>query len=174
MLTRLRSSVQYSFTEQKRGDARKKWIQEIINAGKLPSAATDPSAVFAKVFEVLLEDNKTFGEGDVKLSANITKASGNGTDIQKLTIVATTPEDEAAALGQSMLWTDSNCASFSAVTKAKPVHVVSVLNHGRVRCFKPRVLSEVTGACFVLTLPVSVSDVLCLRRPQTALLSSCR
>ncbi|KAI8513161.1 EF-hand calcium-binding domain-containing protein 5 [Branchiostoma belcheri] len=149
----LRASVERSYTERIRGDARKKWLQLIKIAAETGGASMDP--VYRAVFNALYKDQEAHG-GNKKISAYIAMLERN--DLQPsrgetlLRYVAVTPEDAPLMLGKAM-YKDMKGISFASVESGKPIHVPRVMMHGNIHLWNPdRKDQEVDGSFMVVPL----------------------
>ncbi|XP_019614301.1 PREDICTED: EF-hand calcium-binding domain-containing protein 5-like isoform X2 [Branchiostoma belcheri] len=149
----LRASVERSYTERIRGDARKKWLQLIKIAAETGGASMDP--VYRAVFNALYKDQEAHG-GNKKISAYIAMLERN--DLQPsrgetlLRYVAVTPEDAPLMLGKAM-YKDMKGISFASVESGKPIHVPRVMMHGNIHLWNAdRKDQEVDGSFMVVPL----------------------
>ncbi|XP_078681954.1 EF-hand calcium-binding domain-containing protein 5-like isoform X2 [Branchiostoma floridae x Branchiostoma belcheri] len=149
----LRASVERSYTERIRGDARKKWLQLIKIAAETGGASMDP--VYRAVFNALYKDQEAHG-GNKKISAYIAMLERN--DLQPsrgetlLRYVAVTPEDAPLMLGKAM-YKDMKGISFASVESGKPIHVPRVMMHGNIHLWNlDRKDQEVDGSFMVVPL----------------------
>ncbi|XP_066268713.1 EF-hand calcium-binding domain-containing protein 5-like isoform X3 [Branchiostoma lanceolatum] len=149
----LRASVERSYTERIRGDARKKWLQQIKIAAETGGASMDP--VYRAVFNALYKDQEAHG-GNKKISAYIAMLERN--DLQPsrgetlLRYVAVTPEDAPLMLGKAM-YKDMKGISFASVESGKPIHVPRVMMHGNIHLWNAdRKDQEVDGSFMVVPL----------------------
>eukprot|EP00058_Branchiostoma_floridae_P005170 XP_002590658.1 hypothetical protein BRAFLDRAFT_89459 [Branchiostoma floridae] len=149
----LRASVERSYTERIRGDARKKWLQLIKIAAETGGASMDP--VYRAVFNALYKDQEAHG-GNKKISAYIAMLERN--DLQPsrgetlLRYVAVTPDDAPLMLGKAM-YKDMKGISFASVESGKPIHVPRVMMHGNIHLWNPdRKDQEVDGSFMVVPL----------------------
>ncbi|KAH9514573.1 EF-hand calcium-binding domain-containing protein 5 [Bulinus truncatus] len=128
----LMNSVERSYAERIRGEARKKWLQQIISAGQVSGTLLDP--VYKAVFQALYKDAEMHG-GEKRISANISMLESNKIDSSRGTMLlryaACTPEDCPYMLGKT-LFKNMKGVSFQAVETGKPVHVPRVSNHGNI------------------------------------------
>ncbi|XP_055862074.1 EF-hand calcium-binding domain-containing protein 5-like isoform X2 [Biomphalaria glabrata] len=128
----LMNSVERSYAERIRGEARKKWLQQIISEGHVSGKLLDP--VYKAVFQALYKDAEMHG-GEKRISANIAMLEINRVDLSRgpmlLRYAACTPEDCPYMLGKC-LFKNMKGVSFQAVETGKPVHVPRVSNHGNI------------------------------------------
>ncbi|KAK0054151.1 EF-hand calcium-binding domain-containing protein 5 [Biomphalaria pfeifferi] len=128
----LMNSVERSYAERIRGEARKKWLQQIISEGHVSGKLLDP--VYKAVFQALYKDAEMHG-GEKRISANIAMLEINRADLSRgpmlLRYAACTPEDCPYMLGKC-LFKNMKGVSFQAVETGKPVHVPRVSNHGNI------------------------------------------
>ncbi|XP_013406765.1 EF-hand calcium-binding domain-containing protein 5 isoform X1 [Lingula anatina] len=132
MVDFMESSVERSYTDRVRGEARKKWLQQIVKAAETSGAQMEP--VYKAVFQALYKDSETHGNGK-RISANISLLENNDIDPKRgdmlLRYVASTPEDAPYILGKC-LFKDMKAISFASVETGKPIHVPRVNNHGSI------------------------------------------
>ncbi|XP_060602057.1 EF-hand calcium-binding domain-containing protein 5-like isoform X4 [Ruditapes philippinarum] len=149
----LNNSVERTYAERIRGEARKKWLQYIITAADTGGASIEP--VYKAVFQALYKDAEAHGGGK-NISANISMLERNTTDRTRgdvvLRYVAATTEDADFLLGK-ILYKDMMGISFSAVETGKPIHVPRVANHGNIMFWNPyRKPDEREGSFIVIPL----------------------
>lgn len=128
----LTNSVERSYAERIRGEARKKWLSQIITASQTSGTSLDP--VYKAVFNALFKDAEAHG-GEKRISASISMLENNKMDPSRgnllLRYAACTPEDCQYMLGKA-LFQNQKGVSFQAVEKGQPVHVPRVANHGNI------------------------------------------
>ncbi|XP_074642778.1 EF-hand calcium-binding domain-containing protein 5-like [Tubulanus polymorphus] len=128
----LTSSIERSYIERIRGQARKKWLHQIVASAQTSGASLEP--VYRQVFQALYKDAETHGDNK-KICANISMLERNDAAPERgrmlLRYVAATPEDAPYVLGQ-YLFKDMKGVSFAAVEGGKPIHVPRVNNHGNI------------------------------------------
>ncbi|XP_059150410.1 EF-hand calcium-binding domain-containing protein 5-like isoform X2 [Physella acuta] len=128
----LLNSVERSYAERIRGEARKKWLKQIVASSHYCGTQLDP--VYKAVFQALYKDAETHG-GEKRISANISMLEANKLDASRgkmlLRYAACTPEDCPYMLGKA-LFKNMKGVSFQAVESGKPVHVPRVSNHGSI------------------------------------------
>ncbi|CAE1312079.1 unnamed protein product [Acanthosepion pharaonis] len=129
----LTDSVELSQLERVRGNARKMWLNSIVNAGK--TNGTHLSPVFNKVFSTLCKDAEIHGGGK-KISAYIALLVTNHKDPKErgenfLHYMAATP-DHAEFVKGKILYRDMKGVSFLCVDKGIPVYVPKVKTHGNI------------------------------------------
>ncbi|WAR02132.1 LOW QUALITY PROTEIN: EFCB5-like protein [Mya arenaria] len=149
----LNLSVERTYAERIRGEARKKWLQHIITAADTGGASIDP--VYKAVFQALFKDAEAHGGGK-NISANIAMLERNNVARDRgdvmLRYVAATTEDADFLLGK-ILYKDMKGISFSAVESGKPIHVPRVANHGNIMFWNPyRKPDEREGSFIVIPL----------------------
>lgn len=131
------NSVERSYAERIRGEARKKWLQQIVTAAETGGASMEP--VYRAVFNALYKDAEAHGGGK-RISANIAMLERNTMDPDRgsvcLRYVAATMEDADYLLGK-ILYKDMKGISFAAVESGKPIHVPRVANHGNIQFWNP-------------------------------------
>ncbi|KAK3588676.1 hypothetical protein CHS0354_028885 [Potamilus streckersoni] len=142
-----------TYAERIRGEARKKWLQQIVTAAETGAASMEP--VYKAVFQALYKDAEAHGGGK-HLCANIAMLERN-TDAPergefRLRYVAATVEDADFLLGKC-LYKDMPGISFAAIESGKPIHVPRVANHGNIQFWNPyRSPEEREGAFIVIPL----------------------
>ncbi|CAH1801131.1 unnamed protein product [Owenia fusiformis] len=149
----LMSCVEKTYAERIRGDARKKWLKQIINAAETGGASMD--SVYRAVFQSLYKDAETHGGGK-KISANISILENNDVNPNRgptlLRYVAVTPDDADILLGKC-LYRDMKGVSFASVDSGKPIHVPRVSNHGGIHFWNhTRPAEEIDGSLLVVPL----------------------
>ncbi|XP_033099536.1 EF-hand calcium-binding domain-containing protein 5-like isoform X2 [Anneissia japonica] len=131
----LMTSVERSYEERIRGQARKKWLGQIVQSAQTSGASLGP--VFKAVFNALYKDAEQHGHGK-RISANIALLENNDLAPHRgptlLRYVAATADDAHFMLGKS-LYRDMRGISFSSVDTGKPLHVPRVQNHGNIMFF---------------------------------------
>ncbi|CAL1545028.1 unnamed protein product [Lymnaea stagnalis] len=146
LLDFLMNSVERSYAERIRGEARKKWLKQIITAAHFSGTLMDPvyKAVFQALYKVPAHtfcsqnisqgDAETHG-GEKRISANIALLEVNKMEPRRgpllLRYSACTPEDCQYMLGKA-LFKNMKGVSFQAIETGKPVHVPRVANHGSI------------------------------------------
>ncbi|XP_061179695.1 EF-hand calcium-binding domain-containing protein 5-like isoform X1 [Saccostrea echinata] len=144
------NSVERSYAERIRGDARKKWLQQIVTAAETGGASMEP--VYRAVFNALYKDAEAHGGGK-RISANIAMLERNTADPERgnvcLRYVAATMEDADYLLGK-ILYKDMKGISFAAVESGKPIHVPRVANHGNIQFWNPYRLPEDREGSFIV------------------------
>ncbi|KAL3858381.1 hypothetical protein ACJMK2_012972 [Sinanodonta woodiana] len=149
----LSNNVERTYAERIRGEARKKWLQQIVTAAETGAASMEP--VYRAVFQALYKDAEAHGGGK-HLCANIAILERN-TDAPErgefcLRYVAATVEDADFMLGKC-LYKDMPGISFAAIESGKPIHVPRVANHGNIQFWNPyRSPEEREGAFIVIPL----------------------
>ncbi|XP_071848550.1 EF-hand calcium-binding domain-containing protein 5-like isoform X3 [Apostichopus japonicus] len=133
----LMTSIERSYEERIRGQARKKWLTQIIQSAWTSGATMTP--VFKSMFNSLYKDADQHGRGK-RISANVCLLEKNDTAPQRghtcLRYVAATPDD-AHFLINKCLYRDMKGISFSTVDSGKPIHVPRVQNHGNIMFWNP-------------------------------------
>ncbi|XP_076472921.1 EF-hand calcium-binding domain-containing protein 5-like [Babylonia areolata] len=128
----LANSVERSYAERVRGEARKKWLQSIMTAAETSGISLDP--VYKSVFQALYRDAEAHG-GEKKISASVSLLEKNVKFPERgdvlLRYTACTPEDAEFVLNKA-LYKDMKGISFSAVEQGKPIHVPRVNTHGNI------------------------------------------
>ncbi|KAH3877790.1 hypothetical protein DPMN_001668 [Dreissena polymorpha] len=149
----LSTSVERTYAERIRGEARKKWLQQIITAADTGGASIEP--VYKAVFQALYKDAEAHGGGK-NIAANISMLERNNVARERgdvmLRYVAATTEDADFVLGK-ILYKDMKGISFSAIESGKPIHVPRVANHGNIMFWNPyRKPDEREGSFIVIPL----------------------
>ncbi|XP_021357902.1 EF-hand calcium-binding domain-containing protein 5-like isoform X4 [Mizuhopecten yessoensis] len=147
------NSVERTYAERIRGEARKKWLQQVVNAAETGGASMEP--VYKAIFNALYKDAEAHGGGK-RISANISMLERNILDPSRgdvcLRYVAATVDDSAFLLGK-ILFSDMKGISFSSVENGKPIHVPRVYNHGNIQFWNPyRVPEDREGSFIVVPL----------------------
>ncbi|KAK7087977.1 EF-hand calcium-binding domain-containing protein 5-like isoform X3 [Littorina saxatilis] len=149
----LLNNVERSYAERVRGEARKKWLQNIMTAAETSGVSLDP--IYKTVFQSLYRDAEAHG-GEKRISANIAlmernvKAPHRGDILLRYT--ACTPEDAEYVLNKA-LYKDMNGISFAAVEQGKPIHVPRVNSHGNIHFWNTdRFPDEREGSFIVVPL----------------------
>ncbi|XP_046371619.2 EF-hand calcium-binding domain-containing protein 5-like [Haliotis rufescens] len=149
----LASSIERSYADRVRGDARKKWLQQIVTAAETSGASLEP--VYRAVFQALFKDAEAHGNNK-RISANIAMLERNVQVPERgdvcLRYVASTPEDADYVLTK-VLHKDMKGISFAAVESGKPIHVPRVANHGNIHFWNThRHRDEREGSFIVIPL----------------------
>ncbi|KAL8619155.1 hypothetical protein ACOMHN_019427 [Nucella lapillus] len=149
----LANSVERSYAERVRGEARKKWLLSIMTAAERSGVNLDP--IYKSVFQALYRDAEAHG-GEKRISANIAMLEKNSTFPHRgdvlLRYTACTPEDAEYVLNKA-LYKDMKGVSFSAVDQAKPIHVPRVNSHGNIYFWNnDRMPDEREGSFIVVPL----------------------
>ncbi|XP_041456863.1 EF-hand calcium-binding domain-containing protein 5-like isoform X7 [Lytechinus variegatus] len=138
----LMTSVERSYEERIRGQARKKWLASIIQAAETSAGSMQP--VYKSVFNSLYKDADQHGRGK-RISANIGLLERNditpGRGLTCLRYVAATPDDAGFMLNK-ILFRDMKGISFSSIDSGKPIHVPRVQNHGNIMFWNPERADE--------------------------------
>ncbi|KAK3085117.1 hypothetical protein FSP39_024683 [Pinctada imbricata] len=147
------NGVERSYAERIRGEARKKWLQQVVTAAETGGASMEP--VYKAVFQALYKDAEAHG-GAKRISANISMLERNTMYPDRgsvcLRYVAATMEDADYLLGK-ILYKDMKGISFAAVDSGKPIHVPRVANHGNIQFWNPyRLPEDREGSCIVVPL----------------------
>lgn len=147
------NSVERTYAERIRGEARKKWLQQVVNAAETGGASMEP--VYKAIFNALYKDAEAHGGGK-RISANISMLERNILDPARgevcLRYVAATVDDSDFLLGK-ILFSDMKGISFSSVESGKPIHVPRVYNHGNIQFWNPyRVPEDREGSFIVVPL----------------------
>ncbi|XP_048764274.1 EF-hand calcium-binding domain-containing protein 5-like isoform X2 [Ostrea edulis] len=144
------NSVERSYAERIRGEARKKWLQQIVSAAETGGASMEP--VYRAVFNALYKDAEAHGGGK-RISANIAMLERNTLDPERgnvcLRYVAATMEDADYLLAK-ILYKDMKGISFAAVESGKPIHVPRVANHGNIQFWNPYRIPEDREGSFIV------------------------
>ncbi|XP_050409676.1 EF-hand calcium-binding domain-containing protein 5 [Patella vulgata] len=150
LLEFLTNSVERSYSDRIRGEARKKWLQQIVTAAETGGASMEP--VYRAVFQALYKDAEAHGGGK-KISANISMSERNVKFPQRgetvLRYVAATPEDADYVLDK-ILYKDMKGVSFAALESGKPIHVPRVGNHGNIHFWNTRRRPEEREGSFIV------------------------
>ncbi|KAK6184453.1 hypothetical protein SNE40_006921 [Patella caerulea] len=150
LLEFLTNSVERSYSDRIRGEARKKWLQQIVTAAETGGASMEP--VYRAVFQALYKDAEAHGGGK-KISANISMSERNVKFPQRgetcLRYVAATPEDADYVLDK-ILYNDMKGVSFAALESGKPIHVPRVGNHGNIHFWNTRRRPEEREGSFIV------------------------
>ncbi|XP_060077280.1 EF-hand calcium-binding domain-containing protein 5-like [Ylistrum balloti] len=147
------NSVERTYAERIRGEARKKWLQQVVNAAETGGASMEP--VYKAIFNALYKDAEAHGGGK-RISANISMLERNILDPTRgdvcLRYVAATVDDSDFLLGK-ILFSDMKGISFTSVESGKPIHVPRVYNHGNIQFWNPyRVPEDREGSFIVVPL----------------------
>lgn len=146
----LLNSIERSYQERVRGEARKKWLQQIIAAGETSAAQMEP--VYKVIFQSLYKDAEAHGQGKV-VSAYIAMLEKNDVAPKRgdflLRYVAATL-DHADKIINKALFKDMKGVSFSSVETGKPVHVPRVTTHGNIHFWDPQKLDEDNEGSFIV------------------------
>lgn len=146
----LLSSIERSYQERVRGEARKKWLQQIITAGETSAAQLEP--VYKAVFQSLYKDADSHGQGKV-ISAYVAMLERNDVAPSRgdflLRYVAATL-DHADKILNKALFKDMKGVSFAAVESGKPVHVPRVTSHGNIHFWDPDKPDEDNEGSFIV------------------------
>ncbi|KAF6030150.1 hypothetical protein EB796_011528 [Bugula neritina] len=144
------SCVERTYAEKIRGEARKKWLSQIITSADTSAASLE--TVYRSVFQALYRDAETHGGGKV-ISANIAMHEQNNKEPARgeycLRYIAATSDDSAFLLNQ-VLYKDMPGISFAAVESGKPLHVPRVSNHGNIHFFNPNRAEDDRDGSFVV------------------------
>ncbi|CAG2257900.1 unnamed protein product [Mytilus edulis] len=148
----LTNSVERTYAERIRGEARKKWLQQVVSAAETSGASMEP--VYKSVFQALYKDSEAHGNGK-KISSNIAMLERNRFDQERgevcLRYVAATIDDADFLLGK-ILYKDMKGISFASVERGQPIHVPRVANHGNVQFWNPYRLPDREGSFIVVPL----------------------
>ncbi|KAJ8042730.1 EF-hand calcium-binding domain-containing protein 5 [Holothuria leucospilota] len=146
----LMTSIERSYEERIRGQARKKWLTQIIQSAWTSGANMTP--VFKSMFNSLYKDADQHGRGK-RISANVALLERNDTYPHRgntcLRYVAATPDD-AHFLINKCLYRDMKGISFSSVDSGKPIHVPRVQNHGNIMFWNPERNDEERQGSFIV------------------------
>ncbi|XP_078362971.1 EF-hand calcium-binding domain-containing protein 5-like isoform X2 [Oculina patagonica] len=147
----LTTSVERSFEERRRGDARKKWMTMIDAAAQTGGAQLDP--VYRAVYHVLFKDADEHGRGKL-LSSSVCMLENNDDPNQihrgetVLRYVSCTMDDIPYVLGK-VLYRDMKTVSWNAVDSGKPIHVPKVSTHSGVTMWNPSRREEGGDGSFI-------------------------
>ncbi|XP_064653184.1 EF-hand calcium-binding domain-containing protein 5-like isoform X4 [Lineus longissimus] len=146
-------SIDRTYAERIRGEARKKWLQQIV--GSAETSGANMEAVYRQVFQAFYKDSETHGDGK-KISVNIAMIEQNDVAPDRgrlmLKYVAATPEDAPFMIG-TVMFKDMRGISFAAIESGKPIHVPRVNNHGNIMFWNPnRPEEEREGSLIVIPL----------------------
>ena len=151
----LHTSIERTFEERKRGEARKSWLNAIDHAAK--SSAGIVNGVYNATFQALFKDAAAHGREKV-ISASIALLENNFHPEKQhrgatlLRYVAATPNDVPFVL-KKCLYRDMRSISFTVVDSGKPIHVAKVHNHPGVHLWNPaRKETGANGSLIVLPL----------------------
>ncbi|XP_072034980.1 EF-hand calcium-binding domain-containing protein 5-like isoform X2 [Amphiura filiformis] len=146
----LMTSVERSYEERIRGQARKKWLAQIQQAAETSGASMDP--VYKSVFNSLYKDSEQHGRGK-RISGNIAMLERNDTAPGRgptcLRYVASTPDD-AHFMVNKIMYRDMKGISFTSVDSGKPIHVPRVQNHGNIMFWNPERQEEDRQGSFIV------------------------
>ncbi|XP_022089636.1 EF-hand calcium-binding domain-containing protein 5-like isoform X2 [Acanthaster planci] len=146
----LMTSIERSYEERIRGQARKKWLNMIMSSAETSGASLQP--VFKCVFNSLFKDAEQHGRGK-RISANIAMLERNDSYPARgptcLRYVASTPDDAHFMLNK-VLYRDMKGISFTAVDTGKPIHVPRVQNHGNIMFWNPDRSEEDRQGSFIV------------------------
>ncbi|XP_071486075.1 EF-hand calcium-binding domain-containing protein 5-like [Diadema antillarum] len=138
----LMTSVERSYEERIRGQARKKWLASIIQSAETSAGSMQP--VYKCVFNSLYKDADQHGRGK-RISANIALLERNDINLTRgptcLRYVAATPDDAGFMLNK-VLFRDMKGISFASIDSGKPIHVPRVQNHGNIMFWNPERADE--------------------------------
>ncbi|KAL5015803.1 hypothetical protein ScPMuIL_005392 [Solemya velum] len=149
----LTNSVERSYAERIRGEARKKWLQQIVSSAETGGAKMEP--VYRSLFQAIFKDAEAHGNSKM-ISANISMLERNVTAPERgdvcLRYVAATADDSDVVLGQ-ILYKDMKGISFASIDSGKPIHVPRVANHGNIHFWRTtRFPEEIDGSFIVVPL----------------------
>lgn len=149
----LASNVERSYAERVRGEARKKWLNNIMVVAKTSGVSLDP--IYRAVFQALYQDAEAHG-GEKKISVNVALLERNIAYPERgdmmLRYSACTPEDAEYVLNRT-LYKDMKGVSFSCVETGQPIHVPRVNAHGNLHFWnEDRLPEEREGSFIVLPL----------------------
>lgn len=154
------SSVERSYTERVRGEARKKWLKQIVSTAETSGASMQP--IYRTLFQALYKDAETHGGGKL-ISAYIAMLERNVNVPSRgphlLRYVSATSEDAPYVLGK-VLYPDMKGISFASIEGGKPIHVPKVSNHGNIHFWNnDRPEEEREGSFIVVPLKDSKKRV---------------
>lgn len=147
----LTTSVERSFEERRRGDARKRWMTMIDAAAQTGGAQLDP--VYRAVYHVLFKDADEYGKGKI-LSSSVSMLENNDDPSQMhrgetvLRYVSSTVDDIPYVVGK-VLYRDMKTVSWTAVDSGKPIHVPKVSTHSGVTLWNPTRREEGGDGSFI-------------------------
>nr|CAB3241204.1 EF-hand calcium-binding domain-containing protein 5-like [Phallusia mammillata] len=128
----LTSTVERTYAERVRGEARRKWLAQIQASAETGGASME--SVYRAVFQTLFKDADAHGN-QKKVSSYIALLEHNTLYPHRggvlLRYVATTPDNAPYMLGKAF-YEDMRGISFYAVRRGKMVHVPRVQSHGRI------------------------------------------
>nr|XP_026695158.1 EF-hand calcium-binding domain-containing protein 5-like [Ciona intestinalis] len=131
------TTVERTYAERVRGDARRKWLAQIKSAAESGGASMD--SVYRAVFQTLNKDADSHGN-QKKMSAYVGLLEHNLVYPHRgnvlLRYVACTPDNSPYMLGKAF-YEDMRGISFYAIRRGKLVHVPRVQSHGRVYFWNP-------------------------------------
>ncbi|XP_072164460.1 EF-hand calcium-binding domain-containing protein 5-like isoform X2 [Diadema setosum] len=146
----LMTSVERSYEERIRGQARKKWLASIIQSAETSAGSMQP--VYKCVFNSLYKDADQHGRGK-RISANIALLERNDISLTRgptcLRYVAATPDDAGFMLNK-VLFRDMKGISFASIDSGKPIHVPRVQNHGNIMFWNPERADEDRQGSFLV------------------------
>jgi len=146
------SSVERTYQERVRGEARKKWLQQIVTAAETGGASMEP--VYKALFQALYKDAENHGGGK-KISAYIAMLETNQVAPSRgqfmLRYTAATPSDADFLLGRA-LFSDMKGISFATIESGKPIHVPRVAHHGNIHFWNPNRDMDRDGSFLVVPL----------------------
>lgn len=147
----LTTSVERSFEERRRGDARKRWMTMIDAAAQTGGAQLDP--VYRAVYHVLFKDADEHGKGKI-LSSSVSMLENNDDPSQMhrgetiLRYMSSTVDDIPYVVGK-VLYRDMKTISWAAVDSGKPIHVPKVSTHSGVTMWNPTRREEGGDGSFI-------------------------
>lgn len=147
----LTKSVERSFEERKRGDARKRWMTMIDAAAQTGGAQLDP--VYRAVFHVLNKDAEEHGKGKI-INASVSMLENNDDAVllyrgeTVLRYVACTVDDIPYVLGK-VLYRDMKAISWTVLDTGKPIHVPKVSTHSGIVLWNPYRREEGADGSFI-------------------------
>ncbi|XP_070572519.1 EF-hand calcium-binding domain-containing protein 5-like isoform X2 [Ptychodera flava] len=146
----LTTSIERTYAERIRGQARKKWLSQIIIAAETGGANMEP--VYKALFSALYKDAEAHG-GNKRISASISMLENNDGSPARgnalLRYSATTPDDAQNMLGKA-LYKDMKGISFASIESGKPIHVPRVKNHGNIHFWNPERAEEERDGSFIV------------------------
>ncbi|XP_030041539.1 EF-hand calcium-binding domain-containing protein 5 [Microcaecilia unicolor] len=154
----LTSTTEQSQTECLRGSARRKWLQQILQAAENSAGNLEP--VYRAVFHALSKDAEAHGNNK-RISASIALLEKDPQEDEKaevwLRYVACTSEDAPYVLNK-ILRRDMQGLSFTAVDEGKPIHAPRVQYHGNIHFWNTeRLAEERKGSLLVLPLQDAIN-----------------
>lgn len=150
-------TVERTYAESIRGEARRKWLRQIQIAAETSGAIMTP--VYRFIFQTLFKDAEAHGN-QKRISAYIALLENNNLHPSRgdllLKYAACTPDNAPFMMGKAF-YEDMQGISFYCIRRGKVVHVPRVHSHGRIYFWNPQRLVEPKEASLVL-IPLKDDD----------------